>query len=324
MQFHGSPKQEWLALAATFVIGATCLAGSTNDIGQAGITVVSSPDGLLVTAVEPDSPALAAGIQVGDTVTALDSNPVAGLSAAEFVRQERGPAGSEVTLTIRAKGKDSVATMTLLRKMPAADHGKKQPLRGRSMDPGRFVFGWGINALVVGLILYAVIAYRWPSCRLVTAVDAAGERACGRLTESARLVVSVVLFWMCCAAYPAMVLYMNLALSSFSAVVEGRGDAVSFSSLLALEVLTVLALIGWLAALTHALVFRWRGFGATALKWPTMLSAIGWPLLLVACGMFAAPFYIWCCLWKPLRDERRRPKWRRSSSPPVVQPPAGA
>jgi len=51
-----------------------------------------------------DTPAQRAGIEAGDLVTHLDDEPVLGLTLQQAVDKMRGPANSEITLTIRRSG----------------------------------------------------------------------------------------------------------------------------------------------------------------------------------------------------------------------------
>lgn len=69
-----------------------------------GMSVTAVPAGLRVRQVFDDSPAERGGIEVGDTVTAADGRSLAGLSAERASAIVKGPAGSEVTLTVRKPG----------------------------------------------------------------------------------------------------------------------------------------------------------------------------------------------------------------------------
>jgi C-terminal peptidase prc len=60
---------------------------------------------MVLLAVMPDSPAEAAGLNAHDSIVALDGEPVTLEEGQGAVMRIRGPAGSEVTLTVRSPGR---------------------------------------------------------------------------------------------------------------------------------------------------------------------------------------------------------------------------
>ena len=75
-----------------------------GEFGGLGIEVTMENGLVKVIAPIDDTPAQRAGIEPGDLVTRLDDEPVLGLTLQEAVDKMRGPANSEITLTIRRSG----------------------------------------------------------------------------------------------------------------------------------------------------------------------------------------------------------------------------
>ena len=75
-----------------------------GEFGGLGIEVTMENGLVKVIAPIDDTPAERAGIEPGDLVTRLDDEPVLGLTLQEAVDKMRGPANSEITLTIRRSG----------------------------------------------------------------------------------------------------------------------------------------------------------------------------------------------------------------------------
>jgi carboxyl-terminal processing protease len=69
-----------------------------------GISVAPDPDGLKIVQVFDGSPAKAAGVAVGDVITAADGKPLKGLADDAAVAKVQGPIGTPVRLTLRGKG----------------------------------------------------------------------------------------------------------------------------------------------------------------------------------------------------------------------------
>ncbi|MBQ8725096.1 MAG: S41 family peptidase [Oscillospiraceae bacterium] len=77
-----------------------------------GVTVQAEEDGLLVMEVTSGSPAEIAGIQTGDTITAVDGELVTDLGFSEAVAHVKGEIGTDVVLTVLRDGEDLEITVT--------------------------------------------------------------------------------------------------------------------------------------------------------------------------------------------------------------------
>ena len=63
-----------------------------------GVGVLQSSGGLIVASLHPGGPASAAGIRAGDTIVAVNGQPVAHVSIAEALARFTGPVGSRVQI----------------------------------------------------------------------------------------------------------------------------------------------------------------------------------------------------------------------------------
>jgi carboxyl-terminal processing protease len=78
-----------------------------------GVTIKPVKRGLGVEKVFPHTPAEAAGIEAGETIVAVEGEPIAKLSVTQATEKIKGPEGTQVTIGVRGKdGKVRQLTMT--------------------------------------------------------------------------------------------------------------------------------------------------------------------------------------------------------------------
>lgn len=83
-----------------------------------GIGAWVDPDAeyLTIIAPMPDSPAEQTGLQPGDEILAIDGEDMTGIEGDQVIRRILGPAGSEVTLSVRREGRDEPFEVTVIRR----------------------------------------------------------------------------------------------------------------------------------------------------------------------------------------------------------------
>lgn len=81
--------------------------------GGIGIRFVPGEGGMRVMNVVPGSPAFAAGLEVGDVITAIGGEPVANMDSEQFVERMTGAEGTEVEFTLGIETDTGVAVQTL-------------------------------------------------------------------------------------------------------------------------------------------------------------------------------------------------------------------
>lgn len=74
---------------------------SRSGFGGIGVRFDKTDDGIVLTEVMPDSPALQAKLKVGDLVSAIDGEALAGLDQNAISQKLRGPIASSVKLTLQ-------------------------------------------------------------------------------------------------------------------------------------------------------------------------------------------------------------------------------
>ncbi len=77
-----------------------------GEFGGLGIEVTMENGLVKVVSPIDDTPAFRAGIEAGDLITHLDDEPVMGISLSEAVEKMRGPVDTDITLTVRRRGRD--------------------------------------------------------------------------------------------------------------------------------------------------------------------------------------------------------------------------
>src|SRR5690349_514206 len=118
------------------------------------------------------------------------------------------------------------------------------------------------------------------------------------MTLKARRFLVMTAFVLSCCGYPAAFMQVSARVNSFSArMAEVNGEAHTAAqkpvsstspSRVIWLVLFICSAVGWLVAIVGAGIFRPLRTNATL---------IGWPILLLVFGYFAAPFYIWQHIW---------------------------
>ena len=79
---------------------------ASGEYGGLGIEVTQEDGFVKVVTPMDDTPASRAGLEPGDLLTAINGEPIVGLSLDDAVRDMRGPAGTELTVTVFRDGSD--------------------------------------------------------------------------------------------------------------------------------------------------------------------------------------------------------------------------
>jgi carboxyl-terminal processing protease len=85
-----------------------------GEFGGLGIEVTMEKGYVKVVSPIDDTPAARAGIQAGDLITHLNSEPVQGMSLSEAVEKMRGPVKTDIVLTVR-RGNQAAFDVTITR-----------------------------------------------------------------------------------------------------------------------------------------------------------------------------------------------------------------
>ena len=86
-----------------------------GEFGGLGLEVTMENGMIKVVAPIDDTPASKAGLLSGDLITALDKEPIEGLTLEEAVEKMRGPVNAPITLTISRKGVDTPFDVKMIR-----------------------------------------------------------------------------------------------------------------------------------------------------------------------------------------------------------------
>lgn len=95
---------------------------SSGKYGGIGISIVPRDTLLMVMAVREDGPGQAAGMKSGDLIVSVDGQPVPPDNPARSISAIRGPAGSELNLTIYRPAIDDTIPLTLTRSDIKLEH----------------------------------------------------------------------------------------------------------------------------------------------------------------------------------------------------------
>lgn len=100
-----------------------------GDYDGIGAWVDTAGEFLVIISPMPGSPAEAAGLKAGDTVIAVDGKDMTNVDGNLVLRSILGPAGTDVTLTIRREGTDAPFDVTVTRArivIPSVTHEMKE------------------------------------------------------------------------------------------------------------------------------------------------------------------------------------------------------
>lgn len=104
---------------------------TTGEFNGLGLEVGMQDGYVTVIAPIDGSPAAEAGLRSGDVILKLGTTPVKGMSLGEAIEEMRGPAGTEIQLTIGRPGESQPFEVTLVR-----DVIKVASVRQRWLEPG--------------------------------------------------------------------------------------------------------------------------------------------------------------------------------------------
>ncbi len=90
---------------------------TSGKFGGIGMSVAPGNGQYVVVAAFEGSPAQQAGIKSGDTVVAIDGDPIYGLPLPQILVKVRGRTGTRITLTIREHNTNTVREVSLRRKL---------------------------------------------------------------------------------------------------------------------------------------------------------------------------------------------------------------
>ena len=86
-----------------------------GEFGGIGVYIEPGAAGAVIVEVQQDGPAMAAGVEAGDLVTAVDGKDCAGMPLGELVTRIRGKIGSSVELTLQHSGTGETVTVPITR-----------------------------------------------------------------------------------------------------------------------------------------------------------------------------------------------------------------
>jgi carboxyl-terminal processing protease len=116
-----------------------------------GLSVKGVKAGLRVDRVFPDSPAEAAGLEVGEVIVSVDGRSIAGKSSEFSTEKIKGPEGTEVTIGVRGMPDGRVRELEITRAQIALPvvSSKIERVGGRKLGYVRMVtFSEGVHALL--------------------------------------------------------------------------------------------------------------------------------------------------------------------------------
>ncbi|HEY1238638.1 MAG TPA: S41 family peptidase [Solirubrobacterales bacterium] len=110
-----------------------------SHLSGVGIAVTEVPEGLRVATVYPNTPAREAGIQRGELITGVNGQSIAGKDSDVVTNQIRGPAGTDVTLTITDRSGKKSRDVTVTRREVAVPQvtGRIEEVGGKKLGYAR-------------------------------------------------------------------------------------------------------------------------------------------------------------------------------------------
>lgn len=118
--------------------------GEYSGIGAA---LEADDAGIVITNVFDGSPAKEAGLQPGDTITAVDGEPTAGEAIESSIARIKGDEGTQVELTIKPKGDSATKPVTLTRRTIVYPETRTEIVSAGKKKVGYIqLYGFGGNA----------------------------------------------------------------------------------------------------------------------------------------------------------------------------------
>src|SRR5271166_4602134 len=92
-------------------------ASTNGEFGGLGIEVMMQDGQLKVVSPIDQTPAARAGVQANDLITAIDGEPIKGLTLQQAVEKIRGPVNSTIRVTLTRQGEDKPIELQLTREV---------------------------------------------------------------------------------------------------------------------------------------------------------------------------------------------------------------
>jgi hypothetical protein len=105
-------------ISAITVLGLTALparASGTETFVGIGISISATHDSFQIVDLVPGAPAVNAGVEAGDWITAVDQKTTVGLKLDDVVKMIGGDVGTQVTLTLRDDKTQATRDLTITR-----------------------------------------------------------------------------------------------------------------------------------------------------------------------------------------------------------------
>ncbi|MBI5525382.1 MAG: PDZ domain-containing protein [Deltaproteobacteria bacterium] len=126
----GALLAAFAAAAAGACSGTTKLQAFPEKYAGVGLELAVRGGAAEVVSVIAGGPAEEAGLRQGDRIVKIDGEPVAGLTLADVVAKLRGPAGSQVMLSLRQEAGKSDTVVVINRRSLAKGQGGYKAEKG--------------------------------------------------------------------------------------------------------------------------------------------------------------------------------------------------